>query len=47
MMGMGFATHALPPIAGREAKLLALVQHNKPVFLPQTTLNLPSQRNRG
>ena len=31
---------ALPPIAGNEAAILALVQQEIPVFLPQTTLNL-------
>ncbi len=31
---------ALPPIAGHEAEILALVQQDRPVFLPQTNLNL-------
>jgi hypothetical protein len=31
---------ALPPIAGREAEILGLVQQQKSVFLPQTNLNL-------
>lgn len=30
----------LPPIAGREAEILALVQHNQPVALPHTNLQL-------
>jgi Glycosyl hydrolase family 57 len=30
----------LPPIAGREAELLALVQQDQPVFLPRTQLQL-------
>jgi hypothetical protein len=30
----------LPPIAGREAEILALVQQQQPVFLPQTNLQL-------
>jgi len=34
------SNHALPPIAGREAEILALVQKAGPVFLPQTNLNL-------
>ncbi len=32
--------NALPPIAGREAEILALVQQNQPVFLPNTKLQL-------
>ena len=31
---------ALPPIAGHEAEILALVQQDRPVFLSQTNLNL-------
>ena len=31
---------ALPPIAGHEAEILALVQQELPVFLPQSNLNL-------
>jgi hypothetical protein len=34
------ATTALPPIAGREAEILALVGHDQPVALPRTTLKL-------
>ena len=30
----------LPPIAGREAEILALVQEQQPVFLPRTNLKL-------
>jgi len=32
--------NTLPPIAGREAEILALVQQNQPVVLPSTTLQL-------
>jgi len=32
--------NTLPPIAGREAEILALVQQNQPVVLPNTTLQL-------
>jgi len=32
--------HALPPIAGREAEILALMQQEGPVALPRTNLNL-------
>jgi hypothetical protein len=31
---------ALPPIAGREAEILALMQQDQPVFLPRTPLRL-------
>jgi hypothetical protein len=34
------SANALPPIAGREAEILALVQQNQPVFLPNTKLQL-------
>ena len=34
------SSNALPPIAGREAEILALVQHHQPVFLPRTSLDL-------
>ena len=34
------ASHALPPIAGREAEILALVKQSCPVFLKQSNLNL-------
>ena len=37
--------NALPPIAGREAEILALVQQNHPVFLPGTTLDLEQIRS--
>ncbi|MCP9917528.1 glycosyl hydrolase family 57 [Cyanobium sp. ATX 6F1] len=36
---------ALPPIAGREAELLALMQQAGPVFLPRTTLKLGQIRS--
>ena len=32
--------HALPPIAGREAEILALMEQQRPVFLPHTNLRL-------
>ena len=32
--------NTLPPIAGREAEILALVEENQPVFLPNTKLQL-------
>jgi hypothetical protein len=39
-------THpALPPIAGFEDEILALVQHAGPVFLPHTNLNLEQIRS--
>lgn len=39
-------THpTLPPIAGREAELLALVQQPGPVFLPRTNLHLEQIRS--
>ncbi|MCP9831402.1 glycosyl hydrolase family 57 [Synechococcus sp. HJ21-Hayes] len=34
------SANALPSIAGREAEILALVQQNQPVFLPNTKLQL-------
>jgi hypothetical protein len=34
------SSNTLPPIAGREAEILALVQQNQPVCLPNTTLQL-------
>ncbi|MCP9825163.1 glycosyl hydrolase family 57 [Synechococcus sp. EJ6-Ellesmere] len=37
--------HALPPIAGLEAEILALVQDSGPVFLPHTNLNLEQIRS--
>jgi hypothetical protein len=37
--------HALPPIAGRETEILALVQQPGPVFLPHTTLKLAAIRS--
>jgi hypothetical protein len=37
--------HALPPIAGDEAEILALVQQAGPVFLPHTNLNLEQIRS--
>jgi hypothetical protein len=40
------STTALPPIAGREAEILALVQQQQPVFLPQTNLK-PEQIRSG
>jgi hypothetical protein len=36
---------ALPPIAGDEAEILALVQQDGPVFLPHTNLNLEQIRS--
>jgi hypothetical protein len=39
-------THpSLPPIAGHEAGILALVQNDRPVFLPRTTLKLEQIRS--
>ena len=35
----------LPPIAGREAEILALVQQQQPVFLPTTNLKLEQLRS--
>ncbi len=37
--------NALPPIAGFEAEILALVQESGPVVLPNTTLNLEQVRS--
>ncbi|MCX5932104.1 MAG: glycosyl hydrolase family 57, partial [Cyanobacteria bacterium] len=37
--------HAIPPIAGHEAEILALVQQAGPVALPQTNLNLEQIRS--
>ncbi len=37
--------HALPPIAGREAEILALVQQNEPLVLPETALDLAQIRS--
>lgn len=39
------APHSLPPIAGREAAIQALVQTDTPVFLPRTTLKLDDIRS--
>ena len=36
---------SLPPIAGREAEILALVQQQQPVFLPTTNLKLEQLRS--
>ena len=36
---------SLPPIAGREAEILALVQQQQPVFLPTTNLRLEQLRS--
>ena len=36
----------IPPICGSEAKISAIVNHNEPVFLPHTNLDL-SQINSG
>ena len=36
---------ALPPIAGREAEIFALVQQQQPVFLPTTNLKLEQLRS--
>ncbi|MCP9777933.1 MULTISPECIES: glycosyl hydrolase family 57 [unclassified Cyanobium] len=36
---------SLPPIAGREAEILALVQQQQPVFLPATNLELEQLRS--
>ena len=36
---------SLPPIAGREAEILALVQQQQPVFLPTTNLKLEQIRS--
>ena len=36
---------SLPPIAGREAEILALVQQQQPVFLPTTNLQLEQLRS--
>ena len=36
---------ALPPIAGSEAEILALVQQPGPVFLPRTNLDLAQIRS--
>jgi hypothetical protein len=38
-------THPLPPIAGDEAEILALVQQPGPVFLPRTNLKLEQIRS--
>ncbi|MCP9817179.1 glycosyl hydrolase family 57 [Synechococcus sp. GreenBA-s] len=37
--------HALPPIAGREAEILALVQQHRPQLLPETALDLAQIRS--
>jgi hypothetical protein len=37
--------HLLPPIAGREAELLALMRHTDPVALPHTNLKLEAIRS--
>jgi hypothetical protein len=42
---MRMRPNPLPPIAGREAEILALVQQNQPVFLPGTTLDLAQIRS--
>lgn len=39
------SNHSLPPIAGREAEILALVQQQQPVFLPTTNLKLEQIRS--
>ena len=42
---MRMRPNPLPPIAGREAEILALVQQHQPVFLPPTTHDLTQIRS--
>ncbi len=44
-MDSDMSSHALPPIAGFEAEILALVQQPGPVALPHTNLNLERIRS--
>jgi hypothetical protein len=45
LFGTDAGTPALPPIAGREAEILAQVQQDQPVFLPKTNLQLEQIRS--